>query len=325
MVYPKPLSVEALFAASKLADFDVCQELLLAKMVIPSLLSLKMSMGFKDGSGAVAPRLIGMTFCAFCRSKVFRDQLATEYGLPVLVPILCTGEEHGGTTELHMWALRSTGVDGAGGSSSVSARGGLRFSIDDIVFNELLPCTARLIQTAPDPTVRRFAMCILSVLSHDEYLLQELANGEGNMAGIIKYAIGSTDALGCREVARLVRNIVRQDDLKETVAEMMPIVTVLAWMGKHDEVMSTLSRQTLVAYTATKASKYMVAQVRPLGKAGFLVLKQCLSSLNTAFPCAASGALSRGSFRQWACHPGRLVHGILSHRWCPAQSWFLDG
>eukprot|EP01051_Picozoa_sp_SAG22_P021716 SAG22_NODE_4908_length_1135_cov_1.305019_1_plen_111_part_10 len=86
-----------------------------------------------------------------------------------------------------------------------------------------MPCAARLLQTAPDPTVRRFAMCILSVLSHDEYLLVQLAEGEGMMAAVTKYAVGSTDALGCREVARLLRNIVRRDDLKEAAAALMPV------------------------------------------------------------------------------------------------------
>eukprot|EP01052_Picozoa_sp_SAG31_P004618 SAG31_NODE_193_length_20735_cov_15.125509_2_plen_5371_part_00 len=262
IVYPKPLSVEAIFAVSQLAQLDVCQELLLKKTIIPSLLSLKLSMGFRDGAGSVAARLIGQIFCSLCRNKSLRDKIEEEYGLPVLVPILYASQDDGGTTEMHMWALRATGVDGAGGSTSMLARGGLKYTVDEIVFNDLLPCASRLVQTAADPSVRRFAMCVLSVLSHDEHLLEVLATGEGNMDGVIKYAVGSTDPLGCREVARLLRNIVRRDDLKEAAAHTMPVVTVLAWMGKHDEIMATFAREVLIAYTATKASKYMVAQRR---------------------------------------------------------------
>ena len=146
--------------------------------------------------------------------------------------------------------------------------GGLAYTADEIVAARLLPCCLYLITCAPDPTVRRFAMSVISVASENEQMLVSLGEFHesdvdyATMSAVIEYASGCSDIVGCREVARFLRNMVRNEDIKEKAAVALPVMAMLAWMGHHDHEMALLAREALVIYCQTKASKYMVAQRR---------------------------------------------------------------
>ena len=274
MVFPRPMSVECLFAIAQVARFEESQQRFMKGSLVTALLSLQQGMGFQPGDniqGCVVPRLIGQIVCLLALNKANRAQLVRENGLYGLAAILFTNPADGVTpTELQMWALRAIGVDGAGGGAEYTdnARGGLNYSSDEIIAARLLPCALRLISSASDPTVRRFAMSLISVASADARLLDELSAFQeseldyATMPAIIDYASGCSDMVGCREVARFLRNMVRKEETKEKAAEALPIMTMLAWMGHHDVEMQLLAREALVTYCQTKASKYMVAQRR---------------------------------------------------------------
>ena len=74
-------------------------------------------MAFQPGDnvqGCIVPRLIGRIICLFAKNLANRSQLVRENALPGLVAVLYTSHEDGATPELHMWALRATGVNGGG-------------------------------------------------------------------------------------------------------------------------------------------------------------------------------------------------------------------
>ena len=271
MVFPRPMSIEALFAIEQLAMFEETHEILMRGALGTALLSLQRGMGFAAGDnvkGSVVPRLIGRILCLLVTRPVNREQFVRENGLAGLVNILYAGADGGATTDIQMWALRATGIDGSGGGSTVVARGGFAFTPQEIIAERLLPCALRVICSAQDPTVRRFAMSVISVASEDLAMLTELAaladtaDEYKTMGAVCEYACGSTDVVGCREVARFLRNVVSNEDCKETACEALPVLTMLAWMGQHDMEMELLAREALVTFCQTKASKYMVAQRR---------------------------------------------------------------
>eukprot|EP01043_Picozoa_sp_COSAG02_P029571 COSAG02_NODE_1846_length_10682_cov_3.066900_1_plen_3275_part_01 len=274
MVFPRPMSVECLFAIAQVARFDESHERFMKGSLVTALLSLQQGMAFQPGDniqGCVVPRLIGQIVCLLALNRANRAQLIRENGLHGLVAILYTNPADDVTpTELQMWALRATGVDGGGGGAEFTdnARGGLNYSTAEILAARLLPCALRLISSAPDPTVRRFAMSLVSVASEDPRLLDEMSAFHesgldyATMPAVIEYASGCSDVIGCREVARFLRNMVRKEEIKEKAAEALPIMTMLAWMGHYDNEMQLLAREALVIFCQTKASKYMVAQRR---------------------------------------------------------------
>ena len=274
MVFPRPMSVEALFAIAQVARFEETHERLMQGSLVTALLSLQQGMLFQAGDnvqGCIVPKVIGQIVCLLAANKANREQLIRENALHGLVAVLYTNPADGVTPpELQMWALRATGVDGAGGGAEYAdnARGGLAYSADEVIAARLLPCALRLISSAPDPTVRRFAMSLISVASEDVRMLDELAAFQesqldyATMSAVIEYSSGCSDVIGCREVARFLRNMVRKEDIKEKAAEALPVMAMLAWMGHHDEEMQLLAREALVIYCQTKASKYMVAQRR---------------------------------------------------------------
>ena len=272
MVFPRPMSVEALFATSQVAGFEDTHALSMQGALVTSLLSLQDGMAFQPGDnvqGCIVPRLIGRTICLLAKNMANRDELVRVNALPGLVAVLYTSHSDGATSELHMWALRATGVDGSGGGAEYAKRGGgLAYTADEIIAARLLPCCLYLISSAPDPTVRRFAMSVISVASEDARMLDELGAFQesdldyATMAAVIEYASGCSDIVGCREVARFLRNMVRNEEIKEKAAVALPVMAMLAWMGHHDHEMELLAREALVIYCQTKASKYMVAQRR---------------------------------------------------------------
>ena len=180
LMLPRPMSIEALFALSELARYEMTHKIMMKGSLVTGLLTLQSVLGFQPGDnveGAIIPRLVGLIICRLATPTAYRDQLLQENRLNALVAVLYTNFDEGATTELQMWALRTTGIDGSGTSSSVTwkARGGLAFSAEEILAARLLPCALRIISSAPDPSTRRFAMSILSVASEDPGLLNELA------------------------------------------------------------------------------------------------------------------------------------------------------
>jgi alpha-tubulin suppressor-like RCC1 family protein/Ca2+-binding EF-hand superfamily protein len=271
LMFPRQVSVEALFALAQLARFEETHASMMAGSLVPGLLSLQRGLGFSAGDnveGFIVPRLIGLIVCRLAAPPASRARLLRENGLPLLVTLLYANPHEGGSTDLHLWALRTSGIDASGASTAVMARGGLSFPPAEIIQGRLLQCALRLISSAPDPTVRRFAISTISVCSEHSEMLTELAAFEDSavdystISATCDYACGSTDIVGCREVAHFLRNMIKREDLREQASAALPLLTALAWTAEHDPAMALFARESLVTYCQSKASKYEVAKRR---------------------------------------------------------------